>query len=169
MFSPRRPGAVLVMLLAVLVAATSAVAAQAQKGQVTSVLQAYRVVVGKDGAETFADAAKARPGDVLEYRLTYENGTGGAIGNLQATLPIPQGMAFVPGSCAPAGALASADGANYAAMPLMREQKQPDGSVKKIPVPVEQYRSLRWTVSQLEAGGRTTLKARVRILGPTAP
>lgn len=157
------------MLLAVILAATGAVAAQAQKGQVSSLLQAYRVVVGKDGAETFVDAAKAKPGDVLEYRLTYENGTGGAIANLQANLPIPQGMAFVPNSCAPAGALASLDGTTYAAMPLMQEQKQADGSVKKVAVPVEQYRSLRWTVPSLKAGARATMSARVRILGPTAP
>lgn len=156
------------MLLAVVLAATGAVAAQAQKGQVSSLLQAFRVVV-KDGAETFLDAAKARPGDLLEYRLTYENGTGGAIGNLQATLPIPTGMAFVPNTAAPAGALASLDGVTFAAMPLMQEQKQADGSVKKVPVPVEQYRSLRWTVPTLKAGDRATMAARVRILGPTAP
>lgn len=169
MFSLRKPGSILAMLLVVACATSGAVVAQAQDGQVSSTLQAFRVVPGKDGTETFADATKAKSGEILEYRLVYENGTAGKIGNLQATLPIPTGTVLVPASARPAGAVASLDGKVFAAMPLMQDQKQPDGSVKKVPVPLEKYRSLRWTVPSLEAGAKATMAARVRILGPVAP
>ena len=145
-------------------------AARAQKaGQVTSVLQAFRVVVDPKGAETFQEAKKASAGDVLEYRLTYENGTAGAVKSLQATLPIPSGTTYVEGSARPAAVQASLDGSTFAPVPLMRDEKQPDGKVRRVAVPVKEYRSLRWTVPTLEAAARTTLVARVRIQGPATP
>lgn len=166
----RSPGAILLLTLTLLLTTSGVRAAQAQKpGEVTSLLQALRVVEGQDGAESFAEASRAKSGETLEYRLTYQNGTAGEVRNLAATLPIPRGTAFLERSARPGQVLASLDGSTFQPVPLLRDQKLPDGTVKRVPVPASEYRFLRWMVPTLKSGASTTLVARVRILGPAAP
>ncbi len=43
------------------------------QGDLASVLTQNKVTVGADGKEVLAPAAKAGPGDVIEYRVTYTN------------------------------------------------------------------------------------------------
>jgi hypothetical protein len=51
-------------------------------------------------------------------------------------------------------------------MPLTRMVKQADGSTRKEPVPLSDYRALRWEIGTLAAGATTAVSLRVRIDAP---
>jgi hypothetical protein len=63
----------------------------------------------------------------------------------------------------PPDVLASTDGAQFARPPLMRAVRQPDGSERQMPVPIEEYRALRWNLGTLAAGQSEQVQARVRV------
>ncbi|OYZ02020.1 MAG: hypothetical protein B7Y42_02965, partial [Polaromonas sp. 28-63-22] len=57
-------------------------------------------------------------------------------------------------------------GVVFAAMPLMRSVRQPDGSQRSEAVPLADYRALRWNVGTLAAGRSAVVSLRVRIDAP---
>src|SRR5439155_26907492 len=67
------------------------------------------------------------------------------------------------GSQPPPRGLASTDAAPCAPPPLMRSVRQPDGSERRVPVPLEEYRALRWNLGTLAAGQSAQVQARVRV------
>jgi uncharacterized repeat protein (TIGR01451 family) len=141
----------------------------AAKKVVAAELTQFVVVKAADGKEQLLDASSVKPGDVLEYRVTYTNNTGKAVTGLVADLPIPEGLEYVPRSAKPGAELVKAavkDG-EYAAEPLMRKGK----ANKAEPVPYADYRALRWTLGQLPAGGVAAVSARakVEVVVPPAP
>ena len=111
----------------------------------------------------FKPAQVSKPGDVLEYRVKYINRSASAATGLVANLPIPAGTTLVARSELPPGVLASTDGAHFAPPPLMRAVGQPDGSERQVPVPIEEYRALRWNLGTLAAGQSEQVQARVRV------
>ena len=144
-------------------------AAAAVKKVVAAELTQFVVVKAPDGKEQLLDASSVKPGDVIEYRVTYTNNTGKAVTGLMADLPIPEGLEYVPRSAKPGADLVKAavkDG-EYAAEPLMRKGK----ANKAEPVPYAEYRALRWTLGQLPAGGVAAVSARakVEVVVPPAP
>lgn len=131
-------------------------------------LSLYKVVAKADGSETLAQAGQVKPGDRVEYVAAYRNPGKSIIRNVQATLPIPAGgMQYIPDSASPSRAHASVNGKDFSPMPLMRVVNQPDGTQRKLPVPVAEYRYLRWSLGDLEAGKRMTVKARMRVESPS--
>jgi uncharacterized repeat protein (TIGR01451 family) len=116
-----------------------------------------------NGKEVLAAADKARPGDVLEYRATYRNEGRSAVREVQAILPLPEGVEYVPGSATPAGVTASLDGRTFGRLPLVRRTVGPDGRAVVREVPVSQYRYLRWPLGAMDGGGVRTVVARARI------
>ncbi|RYG71108.1 hypothetical protein EON80_05775 [bacterium] len=137
--------------------------ATAARGPIEIELTAFKVVKGENGKDQFVDAKKAKPGDILEYRAVYANISNKGVKNLQANLPIPSETALLIDSIVPKTALASTDTRNFAAPPLMRNVKLPDGSTQSRPVPASSYRMLRWPIGSLAAGDSVTLRARVRL------
>ena len=138
--------------------------AQQSTQAVVPTLQAFKVVA-KAGGEELVVAERARPGEVIEYQVQYANRSERGVKNLQATLPIPAGMAFVGGSASPMGVVASTDGRNFASLPLRRTIKTASGALKIVLVPFVEYRSLRWSFDVLGAGQSLKVSARARILG----
>ena len=134
----------------------------AQQSQVTSELQVQRVE-NVDGQTVFKSAQASKPGDVLEYRVSYTNHSKSAVTGLVANLPIPTGTTLVDRSQIPPDALASTDGATFAPVPLMRTVKLADGSQRSVLVPLEEYRALRWNLGTLPAGAAKVVQARVRV------
>ena len=139
--------------------------AWAQPAQITSDLRVERVEI-VDGKTLFKPAQLTKPGDVLEYRVQYTNRSASAVTGLVANLPIPAGTTLVARSELPPGVLASTDGAHFAPPPLMRTVRQADGE-RQVPVPIEEYRALRWNLGTLAAGQSEQVQARVRV--NTAP
>ena len=153
--------------LALLVAASHTAWGQT-KSAVAVNLEAKKVVTAADGKESLESAAKAKPGDFIQYEAAYRNTSGDAVKNVQATVPVPDGLAFAADSAKPAGALASTDGKNFEPMPLMRTVKKADGTTEKQPVSLSEYRALRWTISELPAGASKTVSLRAKVLTNSA-
>src|SRR6202140_4886799 len=136
--------------------------AWAQPAQITSELRVERVEI-VDGKTVFKPAQLSKPGDLLEYRVKYTNRSASAATGLVANLPIPAGTTLVARSELPPGVLASTDGAHFSPPPVMRAVGQPDGSERQVPVPIEEYRALRWNLGTLAAGQSEQVQARVRV------
>lgn len=134
------------------------------RGDLDIKLVAQRVLRDADGQEALQPAERAFPGDVIQYDATYHNRADKGIANVAPTLPIPTGMEYVPDSAKPAPALASLDGKLFEPIPLKRQVILPSGEVQEQEVPATEYRALRWNLGEMEAGGRTTVVARARLL-----
>jgi len=121
-------------------------------------------VVASDGQEALVSADKAKPGEVIQYEAVYKNTGKLPVKNIAATVPIPSGLGFVEGSTKPPAAEASLDGKTFAPLPLTREVKNDAGVLEKQPVPVTEYRALRWVINELPAGESTTVVLRAKVL-----
>ena len=135
---------------------------------VTVTLTAKKVVVSAEHRETTEPAGNARPGDTLLYEAACRNNTEGTIRGLQATVPIPAGVEFIPQSTSvpvKGGALtASLDGKDFGALPLLHTTKQADGKTAKTPVPPGEYRAVRWSIPEIAAGATLTVSLRAKVL-----
>ena len=141
---------------------TLAAPAWGQSAQISSELQVQQVQT-VDGNTVFRPAQVSKPGDVLEYRVSYTNHSAAAVTGLIASLPIPAGTTLLDRSQLPPNALASTDGKQFAPLPLTRLVKQPDGSERQERVPLAEYRALRWSLGTLAAGQSQQVSARVRV------
>ena len=151
-------------LLAAAVWLASALACPALAQQVTSDLSMVRVLTRPDGSEQLHAAREVRPGDLLQYTATYRNDGQRPVKQLVATLPIPAGTEFVSAPGAAGQIQASLGGTVFEPIPLMRKQRQADGQWLSVPVPLAEYRTLRWPGADLSAGGSLIALARVRVV-----
>lgn len=154
-----------IVLLAGSLLASSALA---QTNPVTSNLVARRVDT-VDGKQVLVPADAVKPGDLVEYATTYRNTSTRSIEKLVANVPVPTGTTFVAGSAVPAAAQASVDGTRFAAVPLTRTVRLPDGSTRQQAVPLADYRFIRWDIGTLAAGAEATVRMRVRVDSNTPP
>lgn len=129
----------------------------------TSELVVQRVVVDARGQEAREGAAAVKPGELIQYTATYTNRSRAPLAQFSATLPIPAGTVFVVDSGQPLGAQASVDGKSFDTMPLRRKVQQPDGRWVETPVPLADYRALRWPARTLGAKERFVASLRVRV------
>ena len=125
-------------------------------------LKAFKVVK-KGDQETLVAAEKIKPKEVVEYQVRYVNTGEHMLKNIQATLPIPAALEYLPGTASPAGALASTDGKNFGVMPLKRFVKNADGTSKAVLISYSEYRALRWSLDELAVGKSTQVSARARL------
>ena len=151
--------------VAALLAATSLlVSAQStpQRGGVEVNLTQSKVVAGPNGTERLVAADRAAPGELIEYRATYTNRGTTPVRDLAATLPVPVGMVYVPGTLVPTVAFAST-GKEFAAIPLKRKMRLADGREVETDVPFPDYRSLQWRHIELAPGQSMAVTARMRM------
>lgn len=134
--------------------------------EVMAELSAKRIVVDATGKETRGEVHAAKPGDVLEYRVAYRNPGKETARQVRALLPIPaDAFIYVAASAHPAKAFASIDGKQFDAVPLMRAVLLPDGKRELRPVPLAEYRYLRWNLGDLPPGAEAVVSARMRMTG----
>ena len=151
------------LVAAILFTAGTPQAAAQDKPPVSVTLEAKVVKKDAEGKETLASAEKASPGEVVEYVAVCKNNTDHTITNLKPTIPIPQGTDYLPGTATPSDAEASTLKESFKAIPLQREEKQADGTLKSVPVPAAEYRSLRWTLAEVKSGQTVKVSVRVRV------
>ena len=149
-------------LAALLGAVGCVLSASAQQPDLKVNLVAQRVVTDR-GKESLVAADKAKPGDVIQYEAVYKNGGAGAARNINAVIPIPMGLALLADTATPPAKEGSLDGKNFQAFPLTHEVKNAAGTVEKQPVPLAEYRALRWTLSELSAGQSAIVHLRARV------
>ena len=156
-------------VLTFVLSAVLSLAAHADTGKLISQLKVWNVVTQADGAETLQPAQTVKPGDVLQYSTVYTNPGQRAVNRLVTNLPIPVGTEWVATGTLPSTVLASLDGKVFAPVPLMRKTRRADGQLVDVPVPLAEYRSLRWPEQQLAAGASFTNTARVRVISAPTP
>ncbi len=150
-------------LTALLAIAIATPVASAARADVQVNLTAQRVVHDTQGHDVLVAGDQARPGELLEYRAVYRNTGSRNVQKLMATLPIPQGMEYVPSTAAPALVLASTDGRKFEPVPLQRKVRLTDGREVMRDVPAGEYRWLRWPIGTLPGRGERLVQARVRV------
>lgn len=149
-------------LWTLLAAGTSAFAATGDQLEIG--MQAFRVA-NVAGKASLQPTEHARPGDTIEYRVSYRNTGSAPARQVAATLPVPAGsMAYLPGSASPQRVEASLDGKSYAPAPLTRSVVREGRKVVET-VPVAEYRFLRWNLGDIPAGQTLTVSARMRVTG----
>ncbi len=139
-----------------------ATSALAQSPEVKVTLTGQRVL-SENGKETFASAEKAGPGDIVQYEAVYRNEGKAAARSVVATVPIPAAMALVADSAQPAAPEASLDGKTFSPTPLTREVKNAAGALEKQPVPLAEYRALRWSIAELAPAATATFRLRAQV------
>lgn len=120
-------------------------------------------VVLNSGREVFESAATAKPGDILEEVATYTNSSKSSLKGFEATLPVPGNTELVMASIKPANAMASVDGKIFAKLPLVQKVRQSNGVEIEQPVPLSQYRYLRWYPGEIAAEKSMTVTARFKV------
>jgi uncharacterized repeat protein (TIGR01451 family) len=121
------------------------------RDSLTGTVEAFRVVTLEDGNEAFVPADKARPTDVIEYRLTYKNNGTEFVQSIFITDPIPSGTKYIEESASQPGngsvEFSIDDGRTYQNWPIEIIEKTPDGrEVIKRATP-DMVTHIRWTLS----------------------
>ncbi len=133
---------------------------------VSSRMDAYRVTQSPDGKEVLQPAKGVKPGEVIEYQITYENTDAAKpVSDLKINAPVPTGTSYVDGSAKTetnSQIRFSADfGKNWQQAPLMR--KRADGTGQEV-VPASQYSNLQWLAQEpLKQGHSQKYSYRVRV------
>lgn len=159
------------LLTTVLVWALPCAAQQTQPAAtepLTVTLSLWRVQLNAQAKEELVPAPAVKPGELVEYQAVYANTSDRPLSGVQATLPLPEGMAYEAQSAQPLPVQASSDGRRFGAEPLMREVRDKEGKSVSEPVPYAEYRALRWQIPLLEPGKTFTVKARARVVQATA-
>lgn len=152
----------LALALGLLLGSTASLPAR-EKKDLDIVLSARKVVSDQAGREMLVEA-DAAPGDVVEYRAIFVNTGAKPLRHVEPTLPIPDGMEYLPDADLSTPQLASLDGRKFEPVPLILEHKLERGIEVFIEVPPSAYRALRWQVRELAPGETVTVTARARVI-----
>lgn len=141
----------------------AASAAFAEEGPLVSTLQAYKITVDADGKEQLTATEEAVPGDLLEYRIEYENTGDGALSSVVVRIPVPSEMEFVADSeRASVSSIFEASingGGDWAKEPL---KEMVEGEMKEINP--TRYTNIRWIpAQQVAAGEKMTFSYRAEV------
>ncbi|MFN2454801.1 MAG: hypothetical protein ABR577_11335 [Pyrinomonadaceae bacterium] len=107
------------------------------------------------------------PGETLSWTIISQNDGDGAARDYKAVGQIPRGTVFIAGSAETEHAAEvtySIDGGKtFEAQPLI-EEKQADGTTKRVPAPVSAYTQVRYEWADgLAAGGKLNASYKVRV------
>lgn len=111
-------------------------------------------------------ATAVKPGEVLSWTIVSENSGNEAAHNYKAVGHIPRGTEFIAGSAKAEGAKAvySIDNAKSFSDKPTIEEKQADGTVKRVAAPVAMYTDIRYEWSDpLVQGGKLSASYKVRV------
>ena len=124
--------------------------------------------VERGGARLALDRVEhVKPGEVLDWQIVSSNEGTGAARDYKAVGHIPAGTVLVPGSAsAESGSTVtySIDGGKtFSTQPIV-EERQADGTVKRVPAPVSMYTEVRYEWSDAFApGGKLSASYKVRV------
>lgn len=165
-------GLVPLVALALVVLGTAAAFAQRQMLRSETGRPEIKVMlsgaVEREGKQLKLDkVSDVQPGEILEWQITSLNEGTAAARDYKTVGHIPAGTSFVAGSAvAVEGSTVtySIDGGEtFSTQPLI-EQKQPDGTLKKVPAPASMYTEVRYEWSDaLAAGGKLSASYKVRV------
>ncbi len=106
------------------------------------------------------------PGEILDWTITSANNGNASAFQYKTVAHIPRGTSFVAGTAKADGAktVFSIDsGKSFSELPTI-EEKQADGTVKRVPAPVAMYTDIRYEWSDpLAQGGKLSASYKVRV------
>ena len=110
---------------------------------------------------------KVNPGEILDWTITSENGGSAAALSYKTVGQIPKGTTFVAGSATADGSTTVVysidNGQTYSVQPMI-DEKQPDGTVKKVAAPVSMYTQVRYEwADPLAADSKLSAAYKVRV------
>ncbi len=140
----------------------------ADSGPLHGELTGLRVIHEYDGSERFAPAEDVQPGDLMEYRLSFQNKGAESLSGLTITGPVPANTEYVSWSASgnsPHRYLVSVDGGeSFEAEPVTRVQVAADGTRREVEIPPSQYTHLRWNPQlAIGPGQQQVFHYRVRV------
>ena len=112
-------------------------------------------------------AAMVKSGETLNWTITSVNEGNASANEYSAVARIPAGTQFVAGSASAEQSAAvtfSVDnGKSFSALPTV-DQRQADGTVKKVPAPLSMYNQVRYTwATPLNEGNTVNASYKVRV------
>lgn len=125
-------------------------------------------MVERDGARIPVEKASAvKPGEILDWTITSANEGDASASDYKAVAKIPAGTQFIAGSASADGSASVTysidNGKSFSPKPTI-DEKQPDGSIKKVPAPVNMYTQLRYEwADPLVQGGKLNASYKVRL------
>jgi uncharacterized repeat protein (TIGR01451 family) len=124
--------------------------------------------VERGGARLGLDKVEnVKPGEILDWQIVSSNEGTGAARDYKAVGHIPAGTVLVAGSASAESGSSVAysidGGKTFATQPIV-EERQPDGTVKKVAAPVSMYTEVRYEWSDaLAPGGKLSASYKVRV------
>ena len=124
--------------------------------------------VERGGARLALDEVEhVKPGEILDWQIVSSNDGTGAARQYKAVGHIPAGTTLVAGSAAGENGSTvtySIDGGKTFSTQPVVEERQPDGTVKRVPAPVSMYTEVRYEWSDAFApGGKLSASYKVRV------
>jgi uncharacterized repeat protein (TIGR01451 family) len=131
------------------------------KVQISATVQRDNQMISLEKAEA------VKSGEILDWKINSVNEGTASAQNYRVVGKIPAGTVFVNGSVKAADAPQvsySIDGGNtFSAQPLI-DEKQPDGSIKKVPAPISMYSQIKFEwAKDLPAQSEFAAAYRVRV------
>jgi uncharacterized repeat protein (TIGR01451 family) len=125
-------------------------------------------MVERDDAKVPVEkAALVKSGEILDWTITSVNEGNAPANEYNAIGKIPAGTQFVTGSASADGSTVITfsidDGKSFSSKPTV-DERQADGSIKKVPAPVSMYKQVRYAWSEpLNEGGKVNASYKVRL------
>lgn len=139
----------------------------APAGPLVSEMSAFVVGVDEEGREKFTEAKTVEPGGVVEYRLFYRNVSESPLRGIRVVSPVAENTGYAGGSadaCERTGPHFSIDGgATFHPEPVKYILELPGGGREERVAGPEMYTHLLWTLEELAAGEKVSLRYRVRV------
>jgi uncharacterized repeat protein (TIGR01451 family) len=155
-------------LASVLTGHSSITAAAATAAARPEVKVSLAGIVERDQAKIPVEkAAAVNPGETLSWTITSQNDGDGAARDYKTVGQIPRGTEFIKGSAQPeneAEVTYSIDGGkSFQSQPTI-EEKQVDGTTKRVPAPVSIYTQVRYEwANGLAANSKLSASYKVRV------
>jgi uncharacterized repeat protein (TIGR01451 family) len=168
----RRFRALPVAVLCLLVVGGAAAFAQRQYTKAQNGRPEIKVVLSgaverESGRLPVEKVSSVMPGETLDWTITSQNEGNAPAHEYKTVGQIPQGTTFIAGSATADGTASVTysldNGQTYSTQPVI-EEKQPDGSTKRVAAPVSLYTQVRYEWSDpLADGGKLAASYKVRV------
>lgn len=131
------------------------------KVQISGTVQRNNQTLSLDSAEA------VKSGEILDWKIVSANEGNGSAQNYRVVGRVPAGTVYVAGTAkaedAPQISYSIDDGKTFSAQPLI-DEKQPDGSTKKVAAPVSMYSQIKFEwAKDLPAKAQLSAAYRVRV------
>lgn len=140
---------------------------------VSSHMEAYRVARAADGSEKLEAATAIKPGEVIEYQITYNNDDAKPVSDMLINAPVPASTVYLEGSArSPVRSqvrFSDDRGQTWQTAPL--KHKRVDGNGEEVVAP-ERYTNVQWRAEEPLSKGKTqkySYRVRVATNGPVKP